>query len=130
MHGPAADPSRAARLAGRPSSSRERLVAQADAPADGAVEHLPHGEPSDDAEAEQADPQNKLLHRMPIRRLEAEAIRDAMLAVSGRLDRTMYGPSVLPHLTPFMEGRGRPGRPARSTATAGAASTSTSAATS
>lgn len=43
------------------------------------------------------------------RRLEAEAIRDAVLAVSGRLDRKQFGPSVMPHLTPFMEGRGRPG---------------------
>ena len=31
---------------------------------------------------------------MNVRRLEAEAIRDALLAVSGRLDPTMYGPSV------------------------------------
>jgi hypothetical protein len=46
---------------------------------------------------------------MPVRRLEAEAIRDAILAVSGRLDRTAEGPSVAPHLTPFMLGRGRPG---------------------
>jgi Protein of unknown function (DUF1553)/Protein of unknown function (DUF1549)/Planctomycete cytochrome C len=61
-----------------------------------------------EAASDQADPENKLLHRMPIRRLEAEAIRDAMLAVSGRLDRTMYGPGVLPYLTPFMAGRGRP----------------------
>jgi len=58
--------------------------------------------------AEAKDPLNKLLHRMPVRRLEAEAIRDAVLAVSGRLDRKMYGPGVLPYLTPFMEGRGRP----------------------
>jgi ribosomal protein L37E len=62
-----------------------------------------------DAKAEEVDAQNKLLHRMPVRRLEAEAIRDAMLAVSGRLDRKMYGPGVMPHLTPFMLGRGRPG---------------------
>src|SRR5262249_17080767 len=34
--------------------------------------------------------------------------RDAMLAASGRLDRTMYGPGPLPHLTEFMVGRGRP----------------------
>ncbi|MBY0527502.1 MAG: PSD1 and planctomycete cytochrome C domain-containing protein [Gemmataceae bacterium] len=64
---------------------------------------------ADDAAAEQRDPQNRLLHRMPIRRLEAEAIRDAVLSVSGRLDPRMYGPSVLPHLTPHMSGRGRPG---------------------
>src|SRR6185436_17340628 len=44
----------------------------------------------------------------PVRRLEAEAIRDSLLAISGRLDKTMYGPSVLPYLTPFMTGRGRP----------------------
>ena len=45
---------------------------------------------------------------MNVRRLEAEAIRDALLAVSGRLDRTIAGPSVPPHLSPFMDGRGRP----------------------
>jgi len=56
------------------------------------------------------DPQNRLLHHMPVRRLEAESVRDAILAVSGRLDRQMYGPSVAPHLTAFMEGRGRPGQ--------------------
>ena len=59
-------------------------------------------------EVEAADPLNALCHRMPVRRLEAETIRDAVLAVSGRLDRTMYGPSVMPYLTPFMSGRGRP----------------------
>src|SRR4029079_9985005 len=37
-------------------------------------------------EAEAADPDNRLLHRMPVRRLEAEAVRDAILSVSGRLD--------------------------------------------
>jgi hypothetical protein len=54
------------------------------------------------------DPRNELLHRMPIRRLEAEAVRDAMMAVSGRVDRRMFGPGPLPHLTPFTIGRGRP----------------------
>jgi hypothetical protein len=61
-----------------------------------------------DSRSELLDPQNKLWHRLPLRRLEAEAIRDAMLAVSGRLDRRMYGPGPLPYLTPFMVGRGRP----------------------
>jgi hypothetical protein len=56
----------------------------------------------------QVDPQNTLLHHMPVRRLEAEAIRDGILAVSGRLDRTVYAPRVEVYLTPFMEGRGRP----------------------
>lgn len=62
-----------------------------------------------DARAEEIDPQNKLWHRMNLRRLEGETIRDSMLAVSGRLDDRMFGTGVLPHLTPFMIGRGRPG---------------------
>ncbi|MFI4876413.1 MAG: PSD1 and planctomycete cytochrome C domain-containing protein [Blastopirellula sp. JB062] len=57
---------------------------------------------------ETLDPENKLLHRMRIRRLTGEAIRDEVLAVSGRLDLTMYGPSVPIRLTEFMQGRGRP----------------------
>ena len=52
------------------------------------------------------DPQNILLHRMPIRRLQAEAIRDSILAFSGRLDSKMFGRSVGIHRTPFMTGRG------------------------
>src|SRR5205814_378571 len=55
------------------------------------------------------DPENRLRHRASIRRLEAEAVRDSVLAVSGRLDKTLYGPSVLPYLTSHMEGRGKPG---------------------
>lgn len=37
------------------------------------------------------DPDNRLLSRYPRRRLEAEAIRDGILAVSGKLDRTLGG---------------------------------------
>ncbi len=59
-------------------------------------------------EAERLDPENVLLHRANVRRLEAEAIRDALLALSGRLDPAMFGPSVPIHLSDFMEGRGRP----------------------
>ncbi len=58
--------------------------------------------------ADAADPLNNLWHRMPVRRLEAECIRDAILAVSGSLDGKMYGPGVMPYLTPYMTGRGRP----------------------
>ncbi len=61
-----------------------------------------------DPGAESRDPGNVLLHRMNPRRLEAEAIRDAVLAVSGRLNTRMEGPSVHTHLDAFMEGRGRP----------------------
>ncbi|WP_146432474.1 PSD1 and planctomycete cytochrome C domain-containing protein [Blastopirellula retiformator] len=57
---------------------------------------------------ETADPNNKLLHRMRIRRLTGEAIRDEVLAISGRLDTQMYGRSVPTYLTEFMQGRGRP----------------------
>ncbi|CAN5875098.1 PSD1 and planctomycete cytochrome C domain-containing protein [soil metagenome] len=45
-------------------------------------------------EARMVDPGNLLLWRMPIRRLEAEPIRDAMLVVSGELDDKMGGPAV------------------------------------
>lgn len=38
------------------------------------------------------DAQARLLWRFSPRRLEAEAIRDAMLAISGRLDRSLGGP--------------------------------------
>jgi hypothetical protein len=41
------------------------------------------------------DPRNKLLWRRTPRRLEAEAIRDAILHVSGTLDTTMYGAGTL-----------------------------------
>jgi hypothetical protein len=43
------------------------------------------------------DPDNRLWHHHPRRRLEAEPLRDAMLAVSGRLDRTIGGPPIDPH---------------------------------
>src|SRR5690606_12496017 len=57
---------------------------------------------------DEVDPDNRLLWRQNIKRLEGEAIRDAILAISGRLDEQMEGRSVPLHLTPFMEGRGRP----------------------
>lgn len=59
--------------------------------------------------ASEADPQNLWLHHAPIHRLEGEAIRDSMLLIAGRLNRQTFGPSVPVHLTPFMQGRGRPG---------------------
>ena len=69
------------------------------------------------AEASESDPSNELFHRYPARRLEAESIRDSILAVSGKLDRTMYGPSIHPYrakpkayrklLSGPLDGRGR-----------------------
>jgi hypothetical protein len=45
-------------------------------------------------EALRADPDNRWLGRMAPRRLEAEAIRDAMLSVAGRLDPALGGPAT------------------------------------
>ena len=46
------------------------------------------------AEAARRDPDDKLLWRQRPRRLEAEAIRDSMLAVTGTLDAALYGEPV------------------------------------
>ncbi|WP_165219700.1 PSD1 and planctomycete cytochrome C domain-containing protein [Aquisphaera insulae] len=46
-----------------------------------------------DARGDEVDPENTLLWRMNRRRLEVEAWRDAVLAVSGRLDPAVGGPS-------------------------------------
>lgn len=62
-----------------------------------------------DAEAVRVDPKNMLWHHRPPKRLEGEAIRDAILALSGQLNPKPFGPPVPIHLTPFMDGRGRPG---------------------
>jgi hypothetical protein len=59
-------------------------------------------------EARRLDPENKFLSRMPVRRLEAEAVRDAMLVTAGTLDRRVGGPSVPPHISPYQDGRGKP----------------------
>ena len=52
---------------------------------------------SSNFKAREIDPRNRLLHHYPMRRLEAEAIRDSILTVSGRLDRTLFGPTENPH---------------------------------
>ena len=44
-----------------------------------------------------ADPDNRLLHHHPTRRLDAEGIRDSLLAVSGRLDPRLGGHPIRPH---------------------------------
>jgi hypothetical protein len=41
---------------------------------------------------QEIDSENRLLWRMNRRKLEAEAIRDSVLVVAGKLDRKMYGP--------------------------------------
>ena len=47
------------------------------------------------ADAETIDPDNRLWWRRGAKRLEAELIRDSLLEVSGRLQRTMYGKGSL-----------------------------------
>ena len=40
------------------------------------------------------DPENRLYWRKPVQRLDAEVIRDSILATSGALNKSMYGPPV------------------------------------
>ena len=47
--------------------------------------------------AKVVDPRNRWLHHYTGRRLEAEAIRDTVLATSGGLILTLYGPSIHPY---------------------------------
>jgi hypothetical protein len=54
---------------------------QSSVPSGGAVEH---------------DPENRLWHHVPLRRLEAEAIRDSLLSVAGRLDGAFGGHPIEP----------------------------------
>jgi hypothetical protein len=51
---------------------------------------------STNADYHEKDPENRLWWRFPYRRLEVEAIRDSMLAVSGQLNPKMFGPSMFP----------------------------------
>ena len=51
-----------------------------------------------DPEAEAADPENALLWHFRSRRLEAEAVRDSVLVVSGRLNAEQYGLPIFPPL--------------------------------
>jgi hypothetical protein len=40
------------------------------------------------------DPENRLLWKFPLQRMEAEQLRDSLLAVTGKLDSTMGGKSI------------------------------------
>ncbi|MBK8098886.1 MAG: PSD1 domain-containing protein [Planctomycetes bacterium] len=61
------------------------------------------------ASANEVDPQNLLLHRQNVRRLQGEAIRDALLVIADRLDPRLYGESIAVPLTGHHEMRGKPG---------------------
>jgi hypothetical protein len=43
---------------------------------------------------DQQDPDNALISRMPLRRMEAEQLNDTLALVAGRLDETRYGPAM------------------------------------
>lgn len=61
-------------------------------------------------DVDKLDTANDLLWRFPYRRLEAEAIRDAVLAVNGQLNPKMSGPGVFPKIAPeVLAGQSRPG---------------------
>ncbi|MBM3736863.1 MAG: DUF1553 domain-containing protein [Acidobacteria bacterium] len=62
------------------------------------------------AEAASKDPDNRLLARFSRRRLEAESLRDSILAASGRLNPEMYGPSMFPKLPEDLADFARYGR--------------------
>jgi Protein of unknown function (DUF1553)/Protein of unknown function (DUF1549) len=49
------------------------------------------------------DPDDTLLWKFPGRRLDGEALRDAMLAVSGRLNPKAGGPSIFPEIPPELQ---------------------------
>lgn len=56
------------------------------------------------------DPENDLLWRFDMRRLDAEEIRDSILAVNGALRPKMYGPSIYPTIPKeVLAGQSRPG---------------------
>jgi hypothetical protein len=54
------------------------------------------------APAAENDPDNRLLWSFPRRRLSGEELRDAMLAVSGRLNPQMGGPGVIVPIEPAL----------------------------
>ncbi|BDC52569.1 hypothetical protein F183_A48840 [Bryobacterales bacterium F-183] len=58
---------------------------------------------SDDIEANRKiDPTNRMLWRQARTRVEAEVLRDSVLAVAGTLDKTIGGPGVFPFIDPAL----------------------------
>ena len=59
-------------------------------------------------ESLEMDPDNFLLQHMPVKRLDAEAIRDHILACSGELDTTPFGPSIEAYVDDLPNSRAKP----------------------
>jgi mono/diheme cytochrome c family protein len=61
------------------------------------------------------DPDNRMFWRMPRQRLDAETLRDQMLAVAGTLDRRLGGANIFPYIDPDLfeksSRRDWPGKP-------------------
>jgi len=58
---------------------------------------------SDDIESNlKTDPENRLLWRMPRRRIEGEIIRDSILAAAGSLNKTVGGEAFFPYIDPSL----------------------------
>lgn len=53
------------------------------------------------AEPTEQDPENALLSHRLRRRMDAEALRDSILAICGTLDRKTHGPSIQPYVPPY-----------------------------
>jgi hypothetical protein len=65
---------------------------------------------ADNARALEIDPDNQLLWRQNLRRLEAEVVRDAVLSIAGGLNLQMGGRGFFPHLGgEVLAGQSRPG---------------------
>ena len=71
-----------------------RLVAEEAAQADHALARLSGEQRTRNAEFEAIDPENRLLWRANVRRLDFEAMRDSLLVFSGNLDRTIGGKPI------------------------------------
>lgn len=59
--------------------------------------------------ARQLDPENSLLQRMPVRRMEAESLRDHLLACSDELKKDLFGPAVNAYVKDQPGSRAKPG---------------------
>ena len=57
----------------------------------------------DSAAGTAGDPENRYLWRFPMQRLDAESVRDVVMAAAGTLDLKMFGPPVFPHLPQEVE---------------------------
>lgn len=78
---------------------RSPVSLRQDAPS-GTLNEQPLTVPPHTAPSQHPDPDNRLLWKFPLQRLEGEILRDSMLAVSGTLNAKSYGPAVKPPIAP------------------------------